>query len=239
MPTAVTWTVPVARWDSPGSAHAGVHQRVQTGHVSQGGSEGGQQAAAGGGARVGLDGPYLGADVGDAADVGVADDLDEPERSLAGGYLDQRLHVDVTVFDQPASPVAVGVYLGVRGGCPADRSDDKRGQRQRWLVAAEQAACGGDVDDEQPLHGHDPAAGPDGGGDQPAAVQERPHHHPSVPHRFDTSSAWLATSPSVTGAIIRAHERRLANWRSGARMIGSVDSGPPRRRSGDRHGPSL
>ena len=71
--------------DSPGSAHAGVHQRVQTGHVSQGGPEGGQQAAAGGGARVGLDGPYLGADVGDAADVGVADDLDEPERSLAVG----------------------------------------------------------------------------------------------------------------------------------------------------------
>jgi hypothetical protein len=60
--------------------------------------------------RVPNDGSSVG-DLSDAADVGIADDVHQPERSLVGGHLDQRLNVDVTVFNQPAAPAAEGVYL--------------------------------------------------------------------------------------------------------------------------------
>jgi hypothetical protein len=43
-------------------------------------------------------------------------------------------------------------------------------------VVAEPTLGGADVDVEQPVHGHDAAAGPYCGGDQSAARQERPDH---------------------------------------------------------------
>jgi hypothetical protein len=74
---------------------------------------------------VGADCPDLLADVCHAADVGVTDDVNEPEMAADGGHLDQRLHVDVAVLHQASAPVAVGVHLGVEGGRPGERRDDE------------------------------------------------------------------------------------------------------------------
>ena len=131
--------------NAAGPAHCRKHRPVQAGNPSRGGSDDGEHASGGGGDRVGLDRPQLSADVGHAADVGVPNDVHQPERSLVGGYLDQRLNVNVTVFDQPAALVAVRVHLRMCRGRPAQGRDDERGERQRRSVLGEQASGGGDI----------------------------------------------------------------------------------------------
>jgi SAM-dependent methyltransferase len=195
--------------DVAGAAHRRVHHPVQAGNPPNGGSDGVQQMPGRGGGVVGLDRPELDADLGDAADVGIADDVHHPEGSLAGGHLDQRLNVDVTMFDQPAAPVTVGVHLRVGRGCPAERRDDECGERQRRVVLGEQAPGGGDVDIEEPVHRHDAPAGADRRGHQPTAGREGSHRGAALPHgsRAGAKELVVLTTCSV-GGVRWAHDRR-------------------------------
>ena len=71
----------------------------------------------------------------------------------------------MSVLHQTPAPVPVGVHLGMGGRCSGDRCDNEGGQRQRRVVRGEQTANLGEVNFEQTVHGHDPAAGPHGCGD--------------------------------------------------------------------------
>ena len=184
MPTAVTWTVPVARWTRRDRLITGVHRPVQTGNRVRGA-----------GARVssrrpllvvgvGLDGPDLGADVGDAADVGVADDVDQPERPLAR-WVPRSASARRRGGVRPTGRASRG-RRAPRSGAAAARPSEattKAVNDSGGSCSAEQAPGGGDVDVEQPVHRHDPAAGADRRGDQPAAGRERPHHDTPLPGR--------------------------------------------------------
>lgn len=120
-------------------------------------------------------------DIGDAADIGIADHVDQPERSVAGRHFDQHLDVDVAVLDELPVPVTVGVHLRVIRCSPADARDDEGGQRQRRVRLGEPAPRRGDVDLKQPGHRGDPSTGAHGRGDQPPARRERPRSGAAAP----------------------------------------------------------
>jgi hypothetical protein len=123
---------------------------------------------------VSLDGPDLVADLHNAPDVGVPDDVDEAERALAGRHLDEHLDVHVLVLDESPAPVPVGVHLGMARGCPAHAGHHVCSQRQGRVAPSEHPASGGEVDLEQPDHGDDPPTSPYSRRDQPPARRERP-----------------------------------------------------------------
>jgi hypothetical protein len=165
MPTAVTCTVPVARCTRFERLITAYIAGNRPGDACGGWAEPAQHPPGAGGVEIRLDRPKLIADVGYVAQVSVADDVHQPEWSLHGGHLDEGLNVDVSVLHQTPAPVPVGVHLGMSGRGSGDRCDNEGGQRQRRVVRGEQTASLGQVNFEQTVHGHDPAAGPHGCGD--------------------------------------------------------------------------
>jgi hypothetical protein len=117
IPTAVTCTVPASSW-------AGTERLITT--YMAGNTPGTRPASGASRCSARPDGVEdgfvltagVGAEVGNGADVGVADDVDQPEWTLHGRHLDEGLQVDVAMADVPAPPVAVGVHLRMRGGLP-------------------------------------------------------------------------------------------------------------------------